>query len=195
MGSHDGHARDRSLGCCATGTTVESMPAGLETQFALSAAPPGLRERATVYVLDPGKGYQLARRGTSGVTCIVQRTVWEMADSRSVADHFDNSSICGPSAGGESRATVQIHRADGVVSWTASSSGLSSLRTSVRAGERVGAILPPATTLIPAVVYVSTDLMIGLRLHHCAAASRKVACDCIPRGVKQISTSLFLASV
>ncbi|HEY5808430.1 MAG TPA: hypothetical protein VIT67_10705, partial [Povalibacter sp.] len=65
-----------------TDTTIEQMPAKLEVQFALSAAPPGLRDRVTVHLLDPRKGYQLSRQGTSGVTCIVQRTVWEMADFR-----------------------------------------------------------------------------------------------------------------
>jgi hypothetical protein len=66
----------------ATETTIEQMPAKLETQFALSAVPPRLREAATVYLLDPNKGYYLSRQGTSGVTCIVQRTDWEMADFR-----------------------------------------------------------------------------------------------------------------
>jgi hypothetical protein len=65
-----------------TETTIEQMPARLETQFALSAAPARLRDRATVYLLDPTKGYHLARQGTSGVTCIVQRTAWEHADFR-----------------------------------------------------------------------------------------------------------------
>ena len=64
------------------GTTIEQMPAKLETRFALSAAPPGLRDRATVHLLDPGTGYHLARQGTSGVTCIVQRTSWEQTDFR-----------------------------------------------------------------------------------------------------------------
>jgi hypothetical protein len=66
----------------ASGTAIEPMPARLETQFALSAVPPALRDRATVYLLDPRKGYQLARQGTSGVTCLVERTVWEEADFR-----------------------------------------------------------------------------------------------------------------
>ena len=66
----------------ATETTIEQMPAKLETQFALSALPPALRDRATVYLLDPKKGYQLSRQGTSGVTCLVERTAWEQADSR-----------------------------------------------------------------------------------------------------------------
>jgi hypothetical protein len=66
----------------ATETTIEQMPATLETRFALSAVPPGLRGRATVYLLDPRKGYHLSRQGTSGVSCIVERTAWELADFR-----------------------------------------------------------------------------------------------------------------
>jgi hypothetical protein len=62
--------------------TIDRMPAGLETQYALSAAPPALRDRATVHLLDPRTGYYRSRQGTSGVTCIVQRTVWELADFR-----------------------------------------------------------------------------------------------------------------
>src|SRR5438034_6109158 len=58
------------------------MPAKLETQFALSALPPAMRDQATVYLLDPKKGYQLARQGMSGVTCLVERTAWEQADFR-----------------------------------------------------------------------------------------------------------------
>jgi hypothetical protein len=66
----------------ATETTIEPMPAKLETQFALSALPPALRDQATVYLLDPEKGYQLSRQGTSGVTCLVERTAWELSDFR-----------------------------------------------------------------------------------------------------------------
>jgi hypothetical protein len=66
----------------AADTTLDRMPAALETQYALSAAPPGLRARAAVYLLDPKKGYYLARPGTNGVVCAVQRTQWELADYR-----------------------------------------------------------------------------------------------------------------
>ncbi|HKB82325.1 MAG TPA: hypothetical protein VKD04_03850 [Burkholderiales bacterium] len=66
----------------AAETTIEQMPAKLETRFALSAVPPALRDQATVYLLDPRKGYQLSRQGTSGVTCLVERTVWEWVDFR-----------------------------------------------------------------------------------------------------------------
>ncbi len=68
--------------CQAAGTTIEPMPAQLETRFALSALPPALRDQATVHLLDPEQGYRLARQGTSGVTCLVERTVWELADFR-----------------------------------------------------------------------------------------------------------------
>jgi hypothetical protein len=64
------------------GTTIERMPAPLETRYALSAAPPELRDRASVYLLDPHTGYHRARHGTSGVTCVVERTAWELADFR-----------------------------------------------------------------------------------------------------------------
>jgi hypothetical protein len=66
----------------ASETTIEQMPAKLETQFALSALPAAMRDKATVYLLDPAKGYQLSRQGTSGVACLVERTAWELADFR-----------------------------------------------------------------------------------------------------------------
>src|SRR5712664_2623825 len=66
----------------AAETTIDQMQAKLETQFALSALPPALRDQATVYLLDPEKGYQLSRQGTSGLTCLVERTAWELTDFR-----------------------------------------------------------------------------------------------------------------
>jgi hypothetical protein len=66
----------------AAETTIEQMPVKLETRFALSALPRAMRDKATVYLLDPAKGYQLSRQGTSGVACLVERTVWEWADFR-----------------------------------------------------------------------------------------------------------------
>ena len=66
----------------ANETTLERMPAQLETQFALSAVPPGLREHATVHLLDPAKGYYVSKQGTSSLNCVVQRTAWEYGDLR-----------------------------------------------------------------------------------------------------------------
>ena len=62
--------------------SVEQMPGELETRYALSALPPPLRDGAGVYLLDPAKGYRLSRQGTSGLTCIVERTVWEWNELR-----------------------------------------------------------------------------------------------------------------
>lgn len=63
-------------------TTLEQMPPKLEAEFALSALPPTLRAKASVYLLDPAKGYQLSQQGTSGLTCVVERTAWELGDFR-----------------------------------------------------------------------------------------------------------------
>jgi len=61
----------------ASPAKLERMPEPLETRFALSAAPPHLRENATTYLLDPAKGYVLGRKGTNGVSCIVVRSDWQ----------------------------------------------------------------------------------------------------------------------
>lgn len=50
----------------AVGFQLDKMPADLETALALSALPPHLRSGATVYLLDPNKGYYAVRRGTNG---------------------------------------------------------------------------------------------------------------------------------
>ena len=56
---------------------LERMPESLEVRYALSAAPPHLRDAATTYVLDPSKGYLLKHQGTNGVSCIVVRSDWQ----------------------------------------------------------------------------------------------------------------------
>lgn len=56
---------------------LERMPESLEVRYASSALPPHLRDGATIYVLDPAKGYKLQRKGTNGVSCIVVRSDWQ----------------------------------------------------------------------------------------------------------------------
>lgn len=56
---------------------LEKMPEALEIRFASSAAPPHLRDKATIYVLDPTRGYVTARQGTNGASCIVVRSDWQ----------------------------------------------------------------------------------------------------------------------
>jgi hypothetical protein len=61
---------------------LEKMPVKLETDFALSALPPYLQAKATVYLLDPNKGYYVARKGSNGFICFISRTEWEWGEFR-----------------------------------------------------------------------------------------------------------------
>jgi len=61
---------------------LEKMPVDLETDYALSALPPHLRNDATVYLLDPQKGYYVAHQGSNGYICFVSRTDWEWGEFR-----------------------------------------------------------------------------------------------------------------
>jgi hypothetical protein len=56
---------------------LEKMSESLETHYALSALPTRMRDAATVYLLDPSKGYSLSRKGTNGFSCIVVRSDWQ----------------------------------------------------------------------------------------------------------------------
>jgi hypothetical protein len=49
-----------------------SMPRDQQISLALSAAPPEVASNATVYVLG-AKGYEVARQGTNGASCLVER--------------------------------------------------------------------------------------------------------------------------
>jgi len=53
---------------------IQPLPRDLEIQLALSALPPQLRDSATVYVLNPDKGFEVAREGTNGFHAFVART-------------------------------------------------------------------------------------------------------------------------
>jgi hypothetical protein len=55
-------------------TKLEPLPRDLEVQLALSALPPHLRDQATAYVLNPDKGFEVARKGTNGFHTFVART-------------------------------------------------------------------------------------------------------------------------
>src|SRR5579863_767906 len=72
----------QSFGQSSPGWKLERMPAALETDFALSCLPPYVRPGATVYLLDPEKGYYVARQGNNGFICFVARTDWERAEFR-----------------------------------------------------------------------------------------------------------------
>jgi hypothetical protein len=52
---------------------IEPLPQDLEIQLALSALPRHLRDNATVYTLDPAKGFEVARKGTGDFHAFVAR--------------------------------------------------------------------------------------------------------------------------
>jgi hypothetical protein len=53
---------------------IDPLARDLEIQLALSALPPHLRGNATVYVLNPANGFEVARKGTNGFHALVART-------------------------------------------------------------------------------------------------------------------------
>jgi hypothetical protein len=61
---------------------LEPLPRDLEVGLALSALPPHLRAEATVFMLDPKKGYEPERQGNNGFTCFVERTDYVRAQYR-----------------------------------------------------------------------------------------------------------------
>ena len=54
-------------------TNIEPFPKDLEMDLALSSLPGHLRGAATVYVLNPSKGFEVARKGTNGFHALVAR--------------------------------------------------------------------------------------------------------------------------
>jgi len=65
-----------------SGWQLEKMPVDLETDYALSALPPHLRSDATVYLLDPAKGYYVGHQGSNGYITFISRTEWEWPEFR-----------------------------------------------------------------------------------------------------------------
>jgi hypothetical protein len=53
---------------------IDMLPRDLEIQLASSALPPHLRDSATIYILIPEKGFEVARKGTNGFHAFVART-------------------------------------------------------------------------------------------------------------------------
>ncbi len=84
------------------------MPHSLEVRFALSALPRSLRDNATVYVLDPARGYVLDHAGTDGQNCFVERTEWKRQEYRN--DLY--TPICYDAAGSKSQMQVRFDVAE-----------------------------------------------------------------------------------
>jgi hypothetical protein len=70
--SHSASAEDKQTPNAMN--KIEPLPRDLEIQLALSALPPHLRDNATVYVLNPDEGFEVASKGTNGFHAFVART-------------------------------------------------------------------------------------------------------------------------
>jgi hypothetical protein len=55
------------------GNKIRPLPRDMEIQLALSSLPSHLRENATVYVLNPDRGFEIAREGSNGFHTLVDR--------------------------------------------------------------------------------------------------------------------------
>jgi len=62
-----------SLAESAEDNPIKPLPRDLEIQLALSSLPPHLRDDATVYILNPAKGFEVAHKGTNGFQALVAR--------------------------------------------------------------------------------------------------------------------------
>ncbi|MEO6405494.1 MAG: hypothetical protein ABIY51_13575 [Ferruginibacter sp.] len=61
---------------------LEKMPTDLERDFALSSMPANVSRGATIYLLDPKKGYYISHQGTNGFICFVIRTELDRVEFR-----------------------------------------------------------------------------------------------------------------
>jgi hypothetical protein len=52
---------------------IQPLPRDLEIQLALSSLPSHLRDNATVYVLNPDRGFEIARKGSNGFHALADR--------------------------------------------------------------------------------------------------------------------------
>jgi hypothetical protein len=98
-----------------TGNKIEPLPRDLEIELALSALPPHLRDNATVYILNPDKGFEVARKGTNGFHTFVARTVVDsMRGSWPFTEYRDDvlNPISFDSAGAKSQMRVYFDIAE-----------------------------------------------------------------------------------
>jgi hypothetical protein len=52
---------------------IQPLPRDLEIQLALSALPAHLKDSASIFLLNPNKGFELFRKGSNGFSCFVAR--------------------------------------------------------------------------------------------------------------------------
>jgi hypothetical protein len=124
-----------------------SMPRDQQISLALSAGPHQVRDKATVYVLGP-QGYEKAREGSNGVSCLVGR-------------HFANPTettvepMCYDAEGSRTLLLVELYQAE----LRAKGTSEADIKTDVANGYKDGRFKPPSK---PGVLYMlSSDNRLG----------------------------------
>lgn len=124
-----------------------SMPRDQQISIALSAGPKGVASNATVYVLGP-KGYEIARQGTNGASCLVGRHFLK-------PDETTIEPMCYDPEGSQTLLQVQLHAEE------LRSKGTSEddIKTDVADGYKAGRFKAPSR---PGVLYMlSIDNRLG----------------------------------
>jgi hypothetical protein len=124
-----------------------SMPRDEQISIALSAAPDDVRNHATVYVLGPG-GYEKAREGTNGVSCLVERHFVKPTETTVEPTCYD-------AVGSQSLLLADLYAAE----LRAKGSSEAEIKTDLENGYKDGRFKPPSK---PGVEYMlSSDNRLG----------------------------------
>jgi hypothetical protein len=124
-----------------------SMPRDQQISIALSAAPEGVRDKATVYVLGP-KGYEKAREGTNGVSCLVGRHFVKPAETTI-------EPVCYDAEGSRTLLLVDLHSEE----LRSKGTSEADIKTEIANGYKDGRFKAPSK---PGVEYMlSTDNRLG----------------------------------
>jgi hypothetical protein len=124
-----------------------SMPRDEQISIALSAGPTAVRDKATVYVLGPN-GYEKAREGTNGVSCLVGRHFVKPTETTIEPTCYD-------AEGSRTLLLVDLHEAE----LRAKGASEAEIRTDIDNGYKDGRFKAPSR---PGVEYMlSSDNRLG----------------------------------
>jgi hypothetical protein len=124
-----------------------SMPSDQQISIALSAGPAGVRDKATVYVLGP-KGYEKAREGSNGVSCLVGRHFVKPTETTV-------EPMCYDPEGSQTLLLVELYREELLAKGTSDAD----IKTNIANGYKDGRFKAPSK---PGVLYMlSSDNRLG----------------------------------
>jgi hypothetical protein len=124
-----------------------SVPRDQQISIALSAGPEGVREKATVYVLGSA-GYEIAREGTNGVSCLVGRHFVKPTETTI-------EPMCYDPEGSRTLLPVELYREELRIKGTSEDE----IKTDVARGYKDGRFKPPGR---PGILYMlSSDNRLG----------------------------------